>query len=502
MISTKYLKIALLYSTLFWSCSKYSEDLPKQCVLPYIDFVTYNINPSTLQVGFTGITAINGTITSYKWDFGDGTTSNTAVPPIHTYPQLSSTQPTKTYNVKFTATNSCGSSYWTKSINVGPCLANVKFTYTRVNDSTIRITNSTTSSSSVNYSWNFGDGTISTQSSSTFTYSYKTSGTYRILLKATNTCGENQFFLDVTITKLATITTNTATNITSSSALCGGNISNTGATVTSRGIVWSTNPSPDISLPTKLTSGSGLGQYNITMTNLSPNTQYYVRAFAIISTALNYGNEVTFKTLGSLPTVQTNSSINSITQTSAISGGSVTNDGGLTVTERGLCISTNTNPDIYNSTLIISGSGLGVFTTNITGLTPSTLYYVRAYAKNALGPKYGNIITFTTLNYNIGSTGPAGGLIFHDNGSYAQGWRYLEAAPSDQSSSARWGCSGVNVSGAVATTLGSGFTNTTSIVTSCTTTGIAAKLCDQLVLNGFSDWYLPSYSELNKVYTN
>ncbi|MCJ7449017.1 MAG: DUF1566 domain-containing protein [Bacteroidales bacterium] len=78
----------------------------------------------------------------------------------------------------------------------------------------------------------------------------------------------------------------------------------------------------------------------------------------------------------------------------------------------------------------------------------------------------------------------------------------LIAAPSDQGTGAQWGCSGTPLPGADGLAIGTGNQNTMDIVTGCTTAGIAAKLCYDLVLGGYNDWYLPSRDELNKLYIN
>jgi hypothetical protein len=74
------------------------------------------------------------------------------------------------------------------------------------------------------------------------------------------------------------------------------------------------------------------------------------------------------------------------------------------------------------------------------------------------------------------------------------------AAPSDQSASTQWGCYGANLPGADGTALGTGYENTLEIVAGCSTTGIAARICNDLEMSGYSDWYLPSKDELNKLY--
>lgn len=102
--------------------------------------------------------------------------------------------------------------------------------------------------------------------------------------------------------------------------------------------------------------------------------------------------DAVFESLG--PTVTT-AAISSITDNSAMSGGDVTNDGGATVTVRGVCWNTTgapTTADDYTT----DGTGLGTFTSSLTGLIPGTTYHVRAYATNSVGTGYGEELIFTT----------------------------------------------------------------------------------------------------------
>lgn len=97
-----------------------------------------------------------------------------------------------------------------------------------------------------------------------------------------------------------------------------------------------------------------------------------------------------------LPTVSTGSAITNISFNSATGTGNVTNTGGSAVTARGLCWNTSPNPSIAGNHTTETG-GLGTFTSNMTGLLPSTIYYVRAYATNTTGTAYGANVTFSTL---------------------------------------------------------------------------------------------------------
>lgn len=114
-----------------------------------------------------------------------------------------------------------------------------------------------------------------------------------------------------------------------------------------------------------------------------------------------------------------------------------------------------------------------------------------------------NVILYAQWTpYVLLDIGPAGGYIFYDKGYYSYGWRYLEAAPSDQSTDAPWGCQGTSIPGADGTAVGTGEQNTIDIEAGCAIFGTAADICANLGLGGYSDWFLPSKDELNLMYEN
>lgn len=194
------LLIFIFSAMMLHGCKKLTEE-PDACFIPYVDFVAFNVNPNTLEVSFTSITSYNGTITSHRWDFGDGTTFNGEMPPPHKYPPQNSTTTANTYRVKYTVANECGEAYWTKDVKISRCLADVKFAYSFLNDSTVQFTNQTTSATTVSYVWDFGDGTSSTSAASTVTKSYPLDGQYRVTLKASNACGDNFYLANVKVCK-------------------------------------------------------------------------------------------------------------------------------------------------------------------------------------------------------------------------------------------------------------------------------------------------------------
>jgi uncharacterized protein len=110
-------------------------------------------------------------------------------------------------------------------------------------------------------------------------------------------------------------------------------------------------------------------------------------------------------------------------------------------------------------------------------------------------------VWLSNAGYAIGDVGPAGGYIFYENSNYAaDGWRYLEAAPFDQSGGAAWGCFRRLIDGARGTAIGTGKQNTADMLAACAEPGSAAHLCASLRVNGVDGWFLPSRDELQLMY--
>jgi hypothetical protein len=108
---------------------------------------------------------------------------------------------------------------------------------------------------------------------------------------------------------------------------------------------------------------------------------------------------------------------------------------------------------------------------------------------------------FAQKTYKTGDTGPAGGIVFYDKGRVSDGWRYLEAAPAGTEFTAEWGDGSTNVAG-TGSEVGSGRRNTQLIVAALGANESAARICANLNVNGYTDWFLPSIDELDLMYKN
>ena len=190
-----------------------------------------------------------------------------------------------------------------------------------------------------------------------------------------------------------TVTTLAATSVTGTTATINGSVNPNGLATTYY-FQWGTTVSYG-NTTTSTSAGSGTTALAVSanLTGLTAGTTYHFRLSATNSDGTVYGSDLSF-TPGAASVTTTAAS--SLTMNSAASGGNVITDGGSAVTARGVCWATTATPTISGSHTT-DGSGTGVFTSSITGLSASTLYHVRAYATNAGGTYYGDDLTFTTL---------------------------------------------------------------------------------------------------------
>lgn len=200
-----------------------------------------------------------------------------------------------------------------------------------------------------------------------------------------------------------------------------------------------------------------------------------------------------------VPATLSTTTPSSVDHTSAVCGGNITSAGSSPVTARGVCWSTSSGPTVALSTKTNDGTGTGSFTSNMTDLTSKTLYYVRAYATTAAGTSYGAEQTFSTSTVDIGDTYKGGTVAFlyfsglpgYDD-SVQHGYTITDT---DLSTGIFWGTAASSVA-----TSTDGAVNTAAIVAATGTEANAAKLCDDLVSNGYSDWFLPSLQQLLNIY--
>ncbi len=195
------------------------------------------------------------------------------------------------------------------------------------------------------------------------------------------------------------IFTQGVTAVTQNSFTVNGKVQTDGSTtVSQRGFVYSsTTPTPSIS-DYRVNCGSGTGTYTYTITGLTPGITYYVRAYATNENGTFYGSVVAVTTTATSPSTLpsvTTIAVTDVGKFRATVSGSVTSDGGESVTQRGFVYGTSSNPTTSN-TVATSGSGTGDYTILLSNLQAGTTYYVRAFAVNSKGTAYGNQLTFNT----------------------------------------------------------------------------------------------------------
>ena len=195
--------------------------------------------------------------------------------------------------------------------------------------------------------------------------------------------------------EIPTISTSSLTNITSTSAVGGGNITSDGnADVTSRGVCWSLEPNPTTK-DSKDEEGTGAGQFVSNITGLSVGTNYHARAYATNSAGTAYGADLSFTTLGNAPECITQPASN-------ISPTGVTLNGTINANHATANVTFEYGPTVeYGQTLTavqspVSGNSITNVSISLTGLSEGTTYHFRVKAINSIGSDEGEDMTFTT----------------------------------------------------------------------------------------------------------
>jgi hypothetical protein len=300
-----------------------------------------------------------------------------------------------------------------------------------------------------------------------------------------------------------TLTSTSATSITQTSALISGNLTNNGGDlITEIGVCLSKNQNPTVNDMIFKSTNLNMNMFSANSSGLVGNTLYYVRAYAKNKYGIGYGPQSSFKSAPVLATIST-STFNpaSIYSTKASYGATITDDGGAAVIEIGLVASLKSNPTISN-TVFSSNSISNTFSIQMTGLTNDTIYYVKPYVKNSVGITYGNEVSFRT-GYKVGvENGPAGGIVIYAKPIKTNGWRWIEAAPTDVKDSvfmvrnSNYSCLN-GLSNSLGLDYGDGLNNSTILINNCGNESLAAaQSATNYTYNNFTDWYLPSRNEM------
>jgi hypothetical protein len=282
--------------------------------------------------------------------------------------------------------------------------------------------------------------------------------TYYVRAYAINTVGTaystNEDIFTATAV-MPTLTTQAVTNINigAGTATFNGKIVSSGdLPITEKGFVYRTAANPTLENAIKKVVQGGTDAFSAPVTELEEGNTYYVCAYITNSKTTVYGTQVSVDFNAVMPQVTTQA-VTGITGTTATFNGSIATVGDPAYTERGFVYSTYQNPTIDDGKIIVDGSSIGIFITEITELTEGTTYYVRAYASNGNKVEYGAMVNFVAVNPE-----------------------YVTLAS-------------LNIA-----------VQTADIEPPVSTAASATSMCQYGRVGGYSDWRLPTTTELQTIY--
>ena len=310
--------------------------------------------------------------------------------------------PNMTRYAQFTVAPQTGGTFYAKAITFSQNYEfskNLRMALYYSNDPTFAtstfVADTTVPQAKTTYTYAIGDtiGTGDTLYVRFFPYDLATEGSYKLIdVDSVEIAGATTGLAILPPTVATTVPSYVSTTFFTT----GGNVTaDGGGTVTARGVCWNTTGSPTVS-DSHTSDGTGVGQFTSAVTSLAKGTKFYLRAYATNIGGTGYGAEDSVSTLAAIipPSVTTSTPTNVLAVT-ATGGGIVTGWGGDSVSAYGVCWDTTANPTTSDPKTV-DGTGIGSFSSGITGLKPGTLYHVRAYATNSAGTGYGSDVTFTT----------------------------------------------------------------------------------------------------------
>jgi len=213
--------------------------------------------------------------------------------------------------------------------------------------------------------------------------------------------GDIQVFKTAEEMSLAELSTVTISEVETQSVLLQSQIKNYGnCELKECGFCWSTEPSPSLDDEfVKYESNGVFVIFGNRINGLKDGTTYYVRAYAINSMGVSYSEEVNFTTKEITLPIWETISVSNIGKTKVDVKASLSSNGNTEITEMGICWATHSDVTIFNEKKICD-NGMSL-STQVTGLSGITTYYMRAYAQNSKGIAYSNEIQFTTTDKEV-----------------------------------------------------------------------------------------------------